>query len=284
MHSLALSLPLAESRFNGFNKLVFGEMSLLLPFVVEAPYSTAPRMVRYQGPLIHLPPRSTYLQAKMAELTEFGAELSAQLSDQHCAELVQSAATLLGLENQKQFQGIEDLALCLEEDVALMCNDVLAAICFCFPSSWIPAKRLGMSLGDIHRPVADGQKLVAASPKIAHIMSDPEQGSFRRHVWTITNSPLLSQHPKRKSAIVPLSIEDLYYRVETQTTLPLQSSAGRASLFMVKVEVCPLGIFWSNLEQRQKIYDSIESMTGAILEYKNLQVIKTIIQKAYSTH
>jgi hypothetical protein len=162
-----------------------------------------------------------------------------------------------------------------------MQDGVLSAICFCFPSSWVPTERIGMPLGKIHEHVADGQKLVAASPKIAHVMSDLEQGSFRRYVWTITNSPRLSQHPSHKNANIPVTIEDLYYRVETQTTLPLPSTTGRSSLFLVKVEVCPLSHLWSNLEQRQTLYDSIFSMSEAVLEYKNLRTIKTILMDSY---
>jgi hypothetical protein len=112
-------------------------------------------------------------------------------------------------------------------------------------------------------------------------MSDLEQGSFRRYVWTITNSPRLSQHPSHKNANIPVTIEDLYDRVETQTTLPLPSTTGRSSLFLVKVEVCPLSHFWSNLEERQTLYDSIFSMSEAVLEYKNLRTIKTILMDSY---
>lgn len=255
---------------------------LLPPFIVEVPYSTAPRMVRYQGPLLNMPPKREYLEAKKIELAELGDDLFAQVPNPELLQLIKLAANSLNLSHSEPINTIQDLALCLEEDVAILQDDILSAICFCFPSSWIPAKRIGMPLGQIHGPVGDGQKLVAASSKIAHVMSDPEQGSFRRYVWTLTNSPLLSQHPIHKNLMAPRSIEDLYYRVETQTTLPLKSSLGRASLFMVKVEVCPLSSFWSNLEQRQIIYDSISSMSTAVLEYKNLHEIKNIIIQNYT--
>jgi hypothetical protein len=134
-----------------------------------------------------------------------------------------------------------------------------------------------MPLAQIHRPVADGEKLVNASPKIAHVMSDPEQGSFRRYVWTISNSPRLSQHPKHKTTTIPKSIDELYYRLETQTTLPLASPHGRASLFLVKVEVCPLKLFWRNPQYREQIMASVDSMSPAVLEYKNLQHIRNVL-------
>jgi hypothetical protein len=75
----------------------------------------------------------------------------------------------------------------------------LAAICFCFPSGFIPSERIGMSLSDIHKPVGDGEQLVKASPGIARVMT--EQASFRRHVWTVTNNPHLSNHPRYKNRL-----------------------------------------------------------------------------------
>ena len=224
-------LPFIALRLNVFKQKRQWEISShYLPFVVEVPYSTAPRMVRYQGPLIDLSARAEYLEAKRAELATLGHALSGHIAHHDLAPLIQHAAHALKLANPDQIQSIEDLALCLEEDVALMQDGVLSAICFCFPSSWVPTERIGMPLGKIHEHVADGQKLVAASPKIAHVMSDLEQGSFRRYVWTITNSPRLSQHPSHKNANIPVTIDDLYYRVETQTTLPLPSTTGRSSL------------------------------------------------------
>ena len=127
-----------------------GDINAFPPFIVEVPYSTAPRMVRYQGPLIHLPARAEYLEAKRVELATLGHSLSGQIANHDLAPLIQHAAHALKLVNPDQMQSIEDLALCLEEDVALMQNGVLSAICFCFPSSWVPAERIGMPLGQIH--------------------------------------------------------------------------------------------------------------------------------------
>ncbi len=238
-------------------------------------------MTRYEGPLIDPNPEPRYLDAKRRELDLLGPELFAQSDTPQTRELISKAATALNCANDcanaSPIERIEDLALCLNEDVALLENDVLTAICFCFPSSWVPAKRLGMALAQIHHPVADGERLVQASPKIAHVMSDPQQGSFRRYVWTISNSAELSQHPLRKSKAIPKRVEDLYYRLETQTTMPINTSLGRASLFLVKVEVCPLMTFWQNPEQRIQICASIQSMSEAVLEYKNLRSIKALL-------
>lgn len=236
-------------------------------------------MSRYEGPLIDPHPDPRYLAAKRRELALLAPELCAQQNTAQTQELISKAALALNLPDANTIGRIEDLALGLNEDVALLENDILTAICFCFPSSWVPAKRLGMALAQIHHPVADGERLVQASPKIAHVMSDPQQGSFRRFVWTICNSPELSQHPLRKLNGIPKGVEDLYYRLETQTTMPITTSKGRASLFLVKVEVCPLTVFWQNPEQRTQICASIESMSEAVLEYKNLHSVKALLLK-----
>ncbi len=236
-------------------------------------------MSRYDGPLIDAHPDPRYLEAKRHELALFGSELYAQQDAEHTQELITKAALALNVPDARVIGRIKDLALCLNEDVALLENDILTAICFCFPSSWVPAKRLGMALAQIHHPVANGERLVQASPKIAYVMGDPQQGSFRRYVWTISNSPELSQHPSRKSHAIPKGVEDLYYRLETQTTMPITISWGRASLFLVKVEVCPLIVYWQNPEQRTQICASIQSMSEAVLQYKNLHSIKALLLK-----
>ena len=96
------------------------DIKALPPFVVEVPYSTAPRMVRYQGPLIDLPARAEYLEAKRVELATLGHALSGHIANHDLAPLIQHAAHALKLANPDQIQSMEDLALCLEEDVALM--------------------------------------------------------------------------------------------------------------------------------------------------------------------
>jgi len=236
-------------------------------------------MSRYAGPLIDAHPDPRYIEAKRNELATLRPDLSVQQDAEQTQELISKAALALNLPDARTIRKIEDLALRLNEDVALLEDDILTAICFCFPSSWVPAKRLGMPLAQIHHPVADGERLVQASPKIAHVMSDPQQGSFRRFVWTISNSPQLSQHPSRKSNGIPQGVEDLYYRLETQTTMPIITPKGRASLFLVKVEVCPLMVFWQNPEQRAQICASIQSMSDAVLKYKNLHLIKALLLK-----
>ncbi len=228
---------------------------------VKVPYTTGPNMIRNTGPVFTSPADQNIIQQKKAELHKYTADLWAQMP--RAEHIVKKAAEYCNVFTEE----IIDLALMLEEDVAIMHKGRLAAICFCFPSGFIPSERSGMLLGDIHRPVADGEMLVKASPGISRVMT--EQPSFRRWVWTITNNSNLSNHPNEKIDTVPQTIDDLYFRWETQTTACVDKDT---SLFFVKVNVVPLREVWN-----KKILDSVNSMTDSVLTYKNLHNIKKLI-------
>jgi hypothetical protein len=243
-----------------------------IEFPVRVPYTTAPNMVRNTGPIIKKDLNLKYIRQKNLELTKYGSDLWAELPGSSL--LIQQATRELGL---VETSNIVNFALQIEEDVAIMFEGRLIAICFCFPSSWIPKQRIGMSLTDIHAPVADGDRLRQMSQRIAETIADPAQGSFRRHVWTISNSGELSQHPKNKSDRLINAIDDLWFRLETQTTMPLDD--GKSSVFFVRVETEPLQTFWNNPEQQEIIKASINSMTDSVLDYKNLRSIKQLLCK-----
>jgi hypothetical protein len=96
---------------------------------------------------------------------------------------------------------------------------------------------------------------------------------FRRYVWTLTSLPSLSQLPSYVKP-TPQSINDLYFRTETQTTVGI---GGDICLFFVKVKMHPLQQLWDDYEKRTLIVESIHSMSEAVLAYKNLTHIKSII-------
>jgi len=243
-----------------------------IEFPIRVPYTTAPHMVRNTGAIFRRDPRPRYLRQKKQELEKYDTDLWADMPKSR--ELIQQATRELGL---VQTSNIVNFALQIEEDVAIMHQGHLVAICFCFPSSWIPRERIGMSLTDIHTPVADGDRLRTMSQRIAETMADPKSGSFLRHVWTVATSGELSQHPSNKSDLVPNSIDDLWFRLETQTTMPLGD--GESSVFFVHVETEPLSNSWSQPDRRALLIDSVNSMTDAVLEYKNLHTIKEIFNK-----
>lgn len=226
---------------------------------VKTPYTTGPNMVRNTGTVFISSPDQEIIKQKKIELEKYNTDLWAQSDN----VVVKRAAEYCNVFTDS----VIDLSLRLEEDVAIMHQGKLSAICFCFPSGFKPAERIGMLLSDIHKPVADNDMLVKASPGIARVMC--EQPSFRRYVWTITNNPKLSNHPNEKIDLIPKSIDDLYFRWETQTTARIDNDT---SLFFVKVDVVSLKEVWS-----AKILDSINSMSDAVLTYKNLHEVKKLL-------
>lgn len=228
---------------------------------IKVPYTTSPAMYKNTGEAFVQHVNHQIIQQKQTELNKYGSDLFGQIDG--CEAIIERAAKLCNVYTDN----ILDFALMMEEDIAVMHKGNLAAICFCFPSGFIPSERVGLSLEQVHAPVADGDGLRRASPGIARVMT--EKPSFKRHVWTVTVNPELSNHPKNKKDTIPNSIDDLYFRTEYQTTLRVDSDT---SLFFVRVNVVPLKSVYD-----KKILDSINSMSSAVLEYKNLTYIKNLL-------
>lgn len=234
---------------------------------IKVPYTTGPNMIKNTGPIFTKTTNSPYQREKIQEFTKpYGNDLWGHTEECKNRDIVRVVSDKMGIDGSSN---IIDIAMQIEEDVAILYKGKLAAICFCFPSSWIPSERLGQTLDEIHKPVADGDTLVKASPKIAETMC--QQASMKRWVWTITNNPNLSNHPSNKLDSVPTSIEDLYFRVETQTTMAIDTDI---AAFFVKVDVMPLKEVLN-----QTIIDSVNSMSDAVLTYKNLHHIKEILNQ-----
>jgi len=237
---------------------------------VKVPFTVTADMTKYAGPAFNSNPDRAYLQQKKEELETYGVEICASLPDS--AEFVQLLRDYCGM-NEKN--DISSIALQLEEDVAILHKGKLVSICFCFPSGFVPASKLGMNFFDMHLPVADGNILRAASEKVTKLISR-EGSSFRRYVWTISSLSGLSQHPAYTRPH-PHGISDLYFRTETQTTLGL---ANEICLFFVKVEMKPLVYIWDDIDNRKLILESINSMSEVVLDYKNLHTVKDILNRS----
>lgn len=239
---------------------------------INTPYTTRPSMSRNTGPVFNSNPNLDYIREKQKELEFFKNDLWGITDECNNHQLVRRASILCGFEPTNN---IVDLALQLEEDIAIVHQGKLSAVCFCFPSGWIPREKVGLPLSKIHEAVADGDLLSKMSDRLASTMADNFLGSFRRYVWTITTSSQLSNHPAKKTNYIPNKLEDLYFRFETQTTKPLGD--GLSSLFFVKVDVIPLLDVWDNYSL--EILNSINSMTDNVLAYKNLHNIKSLLNK-----
>ena len=235
-------------------------------FPIKVPYLITPDITKYQGETFNSRPDTSYLIQKKFELDRFGDQVLSYLPS--ATKSINQVYKYLG----KEAFDLKELALQLEEDIAILRGGVLEAICFCFPSGFIPAEKIGMNFFDMHLPVADGERLRSASDKVTALISK-EGNMFRRYVWTITALPGLSQHPALHRP-EPRSIDDLFFRTETQTTIGL---AGDLCLFLVKVEMHPLQRVWEEKDKRETLLASINSMTEDTLTYKNLHDIKRLL-------
>ena len=232
-------------------------------FPVKIPYMTTPSMVRNTESVFELTSQAT---KKLQELDRWHTDLYGSRSD----DLVKLAIDKLNIElvDFAHSSSIVNFSLNFVEDVAILHKGILEAICFCYPSSWLPSERVGQSLTQIHAPVADGEILREKSQRIAESMAT--QHSFRRYVWTISTTGELSNHPKMiKPAVTDhTTFADLFFRTETQTTMELGDN--ETSLFFVKVDTIPLSDLWHDTEKRQAIIDSVNSMTDSVLQYLSL--------------
>ena len=234
-------------------------------FPVKVPYTVGPDIVKYEGPAFNANPDPTYLLEKKKELELHGSHVCGTISNNYLHHL----NTFCGIDVNTT---LPEICVKLEEDVAILKDGHLHTIGFCFPSGFYPAQKLGLSFFDMHLPVGDGETLRRSSEKVSALISK-QHAMFRRYVWTLTSLPTLSQLPSYTKP-TPESINDLYFRTETQTTVGI---GGDICLFFVKVEMHPLQQVWDDPEKRRLIIDSIHSMSEAVLDYKNLVYIKSII-------
>lgn len=237
---------------------------------IQVPYTTKPSMTRRIGPAFNTNPDIKIIGSKKKEIYDLGPKLYGETTTSYELGLVRLASRYC---KKKETDNIVELAYNFEEDIAIMHDGRLAAVCFCFPSGWFPCDKIGLTLSEIHAPVGDGEHLVKMSQKLASTMADPVLGGFERTVWTITNNSKLTNIPGSGPFTEPKSIDELYFRQEIQSTEPLGDC--KTSLFFVKVNVIPLIEIWE--QHGDKILDSINSMTEAVLKYKNLKVIKKLL-------
>lgn len=179
-----------------------------------------------------------------------------------------------------------DLAFQMQEDfVILQDSDTEMTAEFLsvfFPSNWNPSEKLGLNFASIHAPVADSEKLIAGAKGIMDLAF--RKKSMMRHVWLLTPSADLAQHPSirrnRWEDLLEQSkqqqsrlLEQVFYRVERQTTLPLPEM--KKGVFFIRVMVSPLiEVLSLNPERVQELIGALTSMSAAVVEYRGMTQVK----------
>lgn len=180
----------------------------------------------------------------------------------------------------------ESLALGLQEDVVVLHDEPDAMrtrwLSVCFPSNWSPADKLGLDFSAIHAPVADNALLQSGGKGIVDMAF--RQASMLRHVWLLTPSGHLPQHPETRStrwedtvaqadATGQRLIDQVFFRVERQTTLPLP--ALRRGVFFIRVMVCPLRAALQVAPTRAaELHAALASMTDAVVAYRGMTGVR----------
>lgn len=139
----------------------------------------------------------------------------------------------------------------------------------CMPSGWDPRSKVNKTFLEIHEPIPDFDVVNKAADHIANMMVS--RGPFIRHVWTICNRPTLSRHPDKCEPWQSETLDDMWFRVERQVTVPVEN---RAALFLIRVYMYPLRDVFQDTSRKQKIIESIQSMTDAVVDYKNLGYVR----------
>ena len=166
----------------------------------------------------------------------------------------------------------------LQEDFVILKHDGDSLrteyLSVCFPSRWDPREKLGLDFAAIHAPVADSDQLRAAGPNLMTLafMKQP----MLRHVWLISPSPSLDQHPDRNEAWWNELLADaspllprLYFRVERQTTLPVPQF--QRAVFFIRIMMCQLLDALSvGAGRAAELAATLRSMTPAIVAYRGM--------------
>lgn len=244
--------------------------------IIKVPYSTKPEIKKYNGPIIIETPFESYLEAKEIERELFsGVTYESELAIEK--QLVRKTIDALGLKSESNT--IISFGSSIQEDVALFYQGKLEAYFIAFPSGWNPADKAGKTLKELHAPVADGEELRNMSDKITRILS--AKYSYHRYVWNIVPTGMMSMHPDyayydEETGVEYETENDLWFRLEHQTTLPITEN--EAFAFFINVDVLP---YYSLSEEDKKlIVNSINSMSDSVLEYKHLRKVKEILNRS----
>ena len=154
----------------------------------------------------------------------------------------------------------------------------------CFPSNWNPAEKLGLDFAAIHAPVADNALLQAGGRGIVDMAF--RQAPMLRHVWLLTPNGDLAQHPETRrtrwedamamantSGASGRLLDQVFFRVERQTTLPLP--ALRRGVFFIRVMVAPLAqVLAAAPERAAELADALASMSEAVVAYRGMTAVR----------
>lgn len=175
----------------------------------------------------------------------------------------------------------------LAEDFVILHDEshrgfVVRYLSVCFASNWRPDQKLGLNFAQIHAPIAQNSRLLAAREGIEKIAF--RQSPILRHIWLISPTASLWQNPadrvphwkkanaQGKDDPVGL-LSSLCFRVERQTTLPLPE-IGRA-IFFIRVLVCSLrDVLQIDKTRATMLSEALATMSPEFARYRGMQEVR----------
>lgn len=272
-----------------------------MPWPVLSPFRMRPGLARLDAATAPL----LFLRDALAPV--YAAHKRAALRDQRAIAQVGAAdpAVLAAIADAYAAQtGVrlspdaDALALDMQEDFVILHDEPGEAgpdlrtrfLSVCFPSNWSPAEKLGLDFSAIHAPVADNALLQAGSRGIVDLAL--RQTPMLRHVWLLTPSADLAQHPQTRrlrwdDALRQADtsgcrlIDQAFFRVERQTTLPLPQL--QRAVFLIRVVVAPLTKVLDHHPSRcAELHSALASMSPAVVAYRGMAAVLERLQSELS--
>ena len=258
------------------------------PFPVRAPYRTTPAPRPMDGPALVVD--DAWPAARCRRVERLRDDRDGVLvrdpeepDDAGLLAALRAAARLLPATHPGSEPVDADEPLALAEAFLLACADDLVVLrrrgparataellAVAFPSGWPPRERAGADLPALHAPVADGERLRAASGALTEALL--VKGPLSQHVWGLDPDGRLDRDPSAPDAAAHTCPPpgQWWLRVERQTSLPLPE-LDRA-LFLIRPHLVPL----TDLDagQRRVLHDAVASMSAAALAYKGLTQVR----------
>ena len=178
-------------------------------------------------------------------------------------------AALAAAEGSPARDELEQLALVIQEDFAILCEGAdgqgrVVALDVRFPSGWAPERLAGASFARMHEPVPDFAKSREAAASMVQAMI--ERGPYVRFVWTLCADGRLDHHPSVRGVVDWSRVRAPFLRVERQISVPLPEA--RASLFLIRTYRYPVTSL--RAAERATLRAALAAVPDEVRAYKGL--------------
>lgn len=198
------------------------------------------------------------------ECSEIADAVSAHLRRRHPERLCELDSSMHPLEAASRLVP-DDFVLMVERDGRLVCGGGSV----CFPNRWDLRSKLGLTLSEVHRPVASlNEQLEPAVDRFLDRLT-PER-SFWRLGWGVIDVPdgftpadgSGSQRPHAPE------VDQLFVRVERETLRRFGGS--NCVLFAIRTYITPIVSVMVDVESSVALGAAVEAMSPEIRDYKGL--------------